>query len=119
MFSGSKKSKFSSTEESQLDDLFKAFRESCDASPESPTFMPHIWARIEARRNSTNWFDSMAKALVTAAIAASAILGFLISSSNQSTAFYKAPFVDALVTDHAISLEPLHLDRLSELQAKR
>ena len=61
----------------------------------------------------------MAKALVTAAIAVSVILGLLISSANQSAAFYKSTFVGALVRDHASSLEPLHLDRLSELEIQR
>lgn len=76
--------------------------------------MPNIWARIEAREVSTNWFGRVAKTLVTAALAASMILGMMISSTNQSSAFFNATFVDALRADHASSLEPLHLDRISQ-----
>ena len=80
------------------------------------TFMPAMWARIEAREVSTNWFGRVAKALVTAALAASVILGMMISSTNQSSAFFNATFVDALRADHASTLEPLHLDRISQLE---
>jgi hypothetical protein len=78
--------------------------------------MPNIWARIEAREVSTNWFGRVAKALVTAALAASVILGMMSSSRNQSSAFFDATFVEALRADHASTLEPLHLDRISELE---
>jgi hypothetical protein len=81
--------------------------------------MPQIWARIETRQSATNWFDRFAKALVTAAVAVSVVAGLLISSSAQSAGFYKATFVNALVRDHASSLEPLSLDRISELEMAR
>jgi hypothetical protein len=78
--------------------------------------MPSMWAKIEAQQNSTNWFGRMAKVLVTAALAASVILGMMVSSANQSNSFFDATFVDALSADHASSLEPLHLDRISMLE---
>jgi hypothetical protein len=78
--------------------------------------MPALWARIEAREVSTNWFGHVAKALVTAALAASVILGMMISSTNQSSAFFNATFVDALRADHVSTLEPLHLDRISYME---
>jgi hypothetical protein len=40
----------------------------------------------------------------------------LISSSNQSSNFFNATFVDALRADQTASLEPLQLDRISELE---
>lgn len=106
----------SSFKEIRLDELFVSYREACEAPEASVAFMPQIWARIEAREASRNWFGSMAKALVTAAVAASVILGLLVSSMSQSTAFYNGTFVEALVKEHTASLEPLHLDRLSELE---
>ncbi len=105
--------------ESRLNELFQAYGEACPVPETGADFMPRIWARIETREASRNWFGSVAKALVTAAVAASVILGLLVSSANQSAAFYNGTFVEALVKDHVASLEPLHLDRLSELEMER
>lgn len=102
--------------DTRLDEMFLAYRAACPIPEASPNFMPNMWARIEAREVSTNWFGRVAKALVTAALAASVILGMLISARNQSSAFFDATFVDALRADHASSLEPLHLDRISQLE---
>jgi hypothetical protein len=77
--------------------------------------MPDLWAGIDERRVSTNWFGCLARLLVTAALAASAILGIMTSSKNQSVAFFDGTFVEALKADHASTLEPLHLDLISEL----
>jgi hypothetical protein len=105
--------------EGRLDELFRAYRESCPDPEPGVNFMPQMWSRIEVREASTNWFGSMAKALVTAAVAASVILGLLMSSMNQSSAFYNGTYVDALVKEHTASMEPLNLDRLSELEMER
>lgn len=105
--------------EERLNELFRAYRVSCPDPEASPDFMPQMWAKIEMREASTSWFSSMAKALVTAAVAASVILGLLISSMNQSSAFYNGTFVEALVKDHTASMEPLNLDRISELEMER
>jgi hypothetical protein len=98
----------------RLDELFRAYRGACPEPEASANFMPGIWAGIEAREVSTNWFGSVAKALVTAALAASVILGMIMSSMNPPSAFLNATFVDALRTDQANTLEPLHLDRISQ-----
>jgi hypothetical protein len=106
----------SSQSESRLDEMFRAYRDACPVPDVSANFMPALWARIEAREVSTNWFGHVAKALVTAALAASVILGMMISSTNSSSAFFNATFVDALRADHASTLEPLHLDRISYME---
>jgi hypothetical protein len=74
-----------------------------------------MWVGIEAREVSGNWFGRGAKALVTAALTVSGILGMTISSTNQSSAFFNATFADALRADHASNLEPLHPDRIPQL----
>jgi hypothetical protein len=102
--------------EARLDEMFRAYRAACPDPEASPNFMPAMWARIEAREVSTNWFGRVAKALVTAALAASVILGMMMSSTNQSTAFLNGTFVEALRADQASTLEPLHLDRISDLE---
>jgi hypothetical protein len=109
----------SSSRESRLDEMFRAYRDACPIPEASANFMPALWARIEAREVSTNWFGSVAKALVTAALAASVILGMMnssLSSMNQSKAFFNATFVDALRADHVSTLEPLHIDRISYME---
>ena len=106
------------SDETRLDELFRAYRAACDdavAAEPSANFVPNMWARIDAREVSTNWFGRVAKTLVTAALAASVIL-VIISSMNQSSAFFNATFVEALRADHASALEPLHLDRISQLE---
>jgi hypothetical protein len=106
-------------ESARLDEMLRAYRTACPDRDASPNFMPELWARIEAREVSTNWFGHVAKALVTAAIAATVILGMMISSNssrNQSSAFFDATFVEALRADHASSLEPLHIERIAYME---
>jgi hypothetical protein len=112
-----------SESEARLDDLFRLYRAACAVPEASMSFLPNLWARIEvvsdanaAREASGNWFGRVAKVLVTAALAASAILGIMISSRNQSSAFLNATFVEALGDDHTSTLEPLHLDRIYALE---
>jgi hypothetical protein len=105
--------------EVRLDRLFRAYRAACPVTEQSPNFMPDVWAGIEGRRVSMNWFGRFARVLVTAALAASVVLGIMgimASSTNQSNAFFDVTFVEALRADHASNLEPLHLDRISELE---
>jgi len=59
--------------------------------------------------------------LVMAGLAASVILGMLVSSMNNRAASgqaldLNATFIQALTEEHASTLEPLHLDRISELE---
>src|ERR1700722_6960361 len=74
----------------RLDELFVAYRRACPDVDGSPRFMPGIWAGIEAREISSNWCGRVAKALVTAAVAASVILGMMMSSANHSSDFFNA-----------------------------
>jgi hypothetical protein len=99
--------------EARLDELFRAYSAACPDADASANFMPNMWTRIEAREASNHWFGRVAKALVAAALAASVILG-MMSSRNQSSAFFNATFVQALRADHASQLEPFRLDRISE-----
>jgi hypothetical protein len=106
--------------ENRLDELFRAYREACPDPEASANFTPAMWARIEAREGSTNWFRRVAKILVGAAVAASVILGLmvspLVSSTSHPSAFFNATFVDALQADQMAALEPLHIERLSGLE---
>jgi hypothetical protein len=102
--------------DSRLDELFLAYR---DASPDpdsSVNFMPELWARIEAREVSSNLFGRMARALVTAALAATVILGLMVSTMSPAGNQFDGTYLEALSADHASTLEPLNLDRISELE---
>jgi hypothetical protein len=116
---GSSNSPGSNSGDARLDELFRAYREACPDPEASAGFMPAMWSKIEAREVSTSWFGSVAKALVTAALAASVILGMMISSSSsQSSSYFNATFVDALRADNTSALEPLQLERISDLEAQ-
>lgn len=102
--------------EARLDRLFRAYRAACPIAEASRTFMPDLWAGIDAHSVSTNWFGQFSRVLVTTALAASAILGIMTFRTNQSNSFFDGTFVEALRADHASTLEPLHPDRISELE---
>ena len=108
-------SRMEGPESLQLDRLFQAYRQACPDPEPGVNFMPELWARIEARESSSNLFGRMAKALVTAALAASVILGMLMASGTVQPN-YNGTYIDALMADHASGLEALNLDRISELE---
>jgi hypothetical protein len=105
-------------EESHLDSLFLAYRDAAPDFDGGPNFMPELWARIEAREVSTNLFGRMARALVTAAVGASVILGLMVFSLSHSgnDGPLNGTYIEALRADRAATLEPLSLDRVSELE---
>lgn len=106
----------SGDKESRLDELFRAYREVCPDPEPSVNFMPEMWARIEAREISTNWFSRAAKTLVTAAITLS-VLGMLLASTpKQAVEYFNGTFVEALTADHVATLEPFHVDHFSEME---
>jgi len=102
--------------DARLDELFLAYREACPDPEPSVNFTPELWARIEAREVSTNLFGRMAKALVTAALAATVILGLIVSTFSHSESQFNGTYIEALRADRASSLEPLNLDRFSEME---
>jgi hypothetical protein len=102
--------------EARLNELFRDYRAACPVPDAGENFMPELWARINARGASTNWFGRVAGGLVAAATVASLILGTMISTVDPPSAFFDATFVEALRADHASALEPLHLDRIAELE---
>jgi len=72
-----------SHEDHQLDELFRAYRGVCPDPDPSVNFMPAMWAKIEAREASSTVFSRMAKALVTAALGASVVMGLLAAFANE------------------------------------
>ena len=105
-----------SERESQLDEMFRAYREACPEPEAGVNFMPGLWARIEAREVSTNLFGRMARALVTVALAATVILGIMMSRANESNASFTGSYLEAVAADHVSSLEPFSIERISEME---
>jgi hypothetical protein len=116
---GSRGSESGIEPEVQLDNLFRAYRAAFPDPEPSVNFMPEMWAKIEAREASSNVFGKMAKALVTAALGASVVMALLYSSWSQSAALPSVEggtYMQALAADHASDLEPLQVERISELE---
>jgi hypothetical protein len=101
--------------EARLNELFLAYRDACFIPEPSPNFMPGLWARVEARERSGNLLGRMAKGFVTAALAASALIGLLVSF-EESNAPLTGTYIEAVAADHVATLEPFHLERISELE---
>ena len=104
------------SESARLDRLFVAYRKACPDQDAGADFMPGLWAKIEAREQTTHAFSRMAKALVTAALAATAILAMMVSTASQANPGFNGTYLDALMSDHASGLEPLNPDRISEME---
>ncbi len=104
------------TEAEGLDSLFLAYREACPDPEPSVNFMPAMWAKIEAREASGNIFNHLAKALVTAALGASVLMALLTASSSQPAPPLDGSYIQALAAAHVSELEPLQVERISELE---
>jgi hypothetical protein len=103
--------------DARLNDLFHAYRIACPDPEPSVNFMPDMWAKIEARQASSTVFNRMAKALVTAALGASVIMALLSSSYSQPVgSANEGTYIQALAADHVSELEPLQVERISELE---
>jgi hypothetical protein len=101
----------------RLDSLFHAYRDACPDPEPSVNFMPEMWAKIEAREASRTVFNRMAKALVTAALGASVVMGLLSASYSQpATPASDGTYVQALAAVHGADLEPLQVERISDLE---
>ena len=103
-------------DDARLDAWFSAYREAFPDLDARANFMPQVWAKIEAREVSSTLFGRMARALVTVALAATVILGIMVSSATQSNSGYSGTYLEALTADHVSSLEPLNLERISEME---
>lgn len=102
--------------DSELQSLFVAYRDACPEPEPSVNFMPEMWAKIEVRQASSNVFGRMARALVGAALAATVIFGMMLSTSADQGNSVEDTYIGALTADHVASMDPLNLDRLSEME---
>ena len=104
--------------EIRLDELFRAYRDACPDPEPSVNFTPTMWAKIEAREASRTMFSRVAKALVAGALGASAVMALMAGSyrAPAGTTQYDGTYIQALAADHVSDLEPLQVERISELE---
>jgi len=101
--------------EARLDSLLQAYRAACPDPEASANFTPQLWARIE-RRRSANVFGRTARVLVTAALAASAILSIMLSSTKPNSFTSPGSYIEALVTDGDAALDLLNPESVVEME---
>jgi len=89
------------SDDQQLDALFRAYHDACEAPDVSVNFMPDLWARIESRQRFTFSFSRMANALATAAMALSLALGIYMAIPRSSAVEYNQTYVEALAESNA------------------
>ena len=88
-------------DDQQLDALFRAYHDACEAPEAGANFMPNLWARIESRQRFTFSFRRMANALTTAAVALSLAMGVYMSIPRSNSTDYNQTYVEALAESNA------------------
>jgi hypothetical protein len=68
-----------------LERLFAAYRAACPDREPGPEFMPQLWEKIEARRSVSYSLKRLARGIITAAAAASLLMGVYLAVPRQTT----------------------------------
>jgi hypothetical protein len=103
-------------ENTELEALFRAYRDACQAPEPSANFMPEIWQRIEERQRSVFFLGRWARALATAAAVLSlAMAAYLYTPHAQKSIFYVESYVEALSAGHALDSPEFTDTSLDEL----
>jgi len=81
----------------KLQSLWNEYRNACPDPEGSPNFVPELWRRIEAQRQSaTSWLRRWAEVCVIATIAATVLLTTVVIPSYLREPVYEATYVDVL-----------------------
>lgn len=75
--------------------LFRDYREACPDPEPSAQFTPGLWARIEARRNSSLWLRRYAEICVAATLAIVLLLTVFVAPKLTQESNYES-YVDVL-----------------------
>jgi len=101
-------------QDERADALFRVYREACPAPEPSPSFMPELWRRIEARQAYSFSFRRMANAFVTAALAFSLALGIYMAIPQSNSSYYAQSYIEALAAANTVEtpeiVEPVRLE---------
>ena len=86
--------------ETELDNLFRSYREACPDIEPGAQFMPSIWHKIESRQNFVSVFERFGKAFATASAALCLVLVLLNLVSAPMARNLAPSYADALMADH-------------------
>jgi hypothetical protein len=104
--------------DSQLDELFVAYRAACPEVEASKNFMPGIWARIEARRKAETIFYRWVNSFAGAAAAVVLVLGLMLYQQPNPLPqrAYIEKLTDEISEDHF--LEAAYVAQTSSYQGR-
>ena len=87
--------------EPELDELFRAYRQSFADVDAGSGFMPGIWEKIEARRSFAFRVSHLARAFLGAsAVLFTLMAGFFVLAENRTPAEPHESYLDALASAH-------------------
>jgi len=91
-----------SNQDSQLDELFVAYRSACPEIESGKNFMPGLWARIEASRRAEAVFFRWVNSFAGAAAGIVLVLGLLLYQQPQPLPqrAYIEKLTDEISEDH-------------------
>jgi hypothetical protein len=88
--------------DTRLNRLFAEYREAVPDPEPSASFVPGLWERIEAQRQTNRWFTRFAQGLVTAAAALSLLLALVLIPRSRNLDVYERTYVDVLADADAL-----------------
>jgi hypothetical protein len=81
----------------KLQSLWSEYRDACPDPEPRPNFMPELWRKIDARRQTaTSWLRRWAEVCVVATIAAAVLLTTVVIPAYLREPVYEATYVDVL-----------------------
>ncbi|MGA8027503.1 MAG: hypothetical protein WB992_10170 [Bryobacteraceae bacterium] len=83
-----------------LEQLFRSYRAACPDIEPGSSFMPNLWAAIEARNSFWFIFPRLARTVSTASAALCLLLLVLNLASSGRNGVLAPTYVDALMADH-------------------
>jgi hypothetical protein len=88
----------SQSDDLQLNEFFRTYREACPDVEPSTNFMPNLWQRIDARQNF--WFVFQRFARTASAACGALCLLLLALNLYTSRQFIASSYTDALMAEH-------------------
>lgn len=95
--------------EQELDRLFAAYRDACEAPEPGADFLPRLWAQIDSAQSWSERLWKWANGLAVAAAAASVLLVVYQVSTRPAEDFYSATYVETLMAQTEVELTPVEM----------
>jgi hypothetical protein len=91
---------FADEMDKRLSQLFAEYREACPDPEPGAAFTPRLWERIEARQGLMHSFRRLARTIITAAAAASVLMGAYWALPQQHRSLlYSHTYLELLASD--------------------